>query len=53
MEKMTWYEIVGEKLGLYKWCHHCYRMRWMHKHTKPIEGMDFKAAANEGAKRQV
>jgi hypothetical protein len=32
MEEMTWWEIIGDQLGWFKWCQHCYRMRWFHRH---------------------
>jgi len=30
MEPMTWYEILGERWGWYRWCPDCHRMRWFH-----------------------
>jgi len=33
MEDMTWWEIIGDRLGWYKFCQQCYRMRWFHRHT--------------------
>ena len=49
MEPMKWYEIIGSKLGIYKWCPACYKMRWFHNinHAAKIEQIDVKWEEND------
>ncbi len=34
MPPMTWYEIIGDRMGWYRWCQCCYQMRWFHRHVE-------------------
>lgn len=31
MNKMKWWEWLGNQLGFYQWCSKCWDMKWFHK----------------------